>query len=97
MKRFTKLQTAKFVPVSELFKGIPKLWNAWLDGDLPFTFGDANRSLINPERVVDSLESDGFDTNEEFKKEWAIFEKRMLTLMHPKGYLDPNIYIDMEN
>jgi hypothetical protein len=97
MKTFVPVSTATFIPASELFKGLDALWNQFTACALSFTFGDANRTLINPETIVSDMEVGGLHVDSDVAKEYEIFSSRMNTLMTDEGHLDPNIYIDMES
>ena len=52
-----KLETCKFVRASVVFEGLAEAWAALSQKDnLPFSWGDNNRSLVDADTIVTELE-----------------------------------------
>ena len=52
-----KLETCKFLPATVVFEGLPKAWDALSQkGNLPFSWGDNNRSLVDADTIAAELE-----------------------------------------
>jgi len=51
-----KLRECSFVHASEVFKGLPKAWDAFSLSDPPFSWGDNNRTLVDADSMRRHLE-----------------------------------------
>jgi hypothetical protein len=102
-----QIQTARFVNVSDVFEGFPKLQKIFSEGDnYNFSWGDNNRSMIDPQTLIDALENaDGIGYEQEegeevdpdtvtpdtvTSTEWDKFCARL-------NALPDDVYIDLEN
>lgn len=97
-----KYQVAKYVPLSDV---VPENWKSWfyeiLIEGAPFSWGDNNRSLVDPisfghhaEEVLDTEESFGNKgniTKRKYKSERKAFFNLLTDLEKNR------IYIDLEN
>ena len=81
-----KVYSCKYVHASDVFKGLPKAWDALASRDnLPFSWGDNNHSLVDADTIATELEQ--LDESEAGQLAKAI---RLLRKMG-------QTYVDMEN
>jgi hypothetical protein len=48
----TTIHTCRFVKSSNLFKGLTKLWLPFTDSEPDFSWGDNNRTLVDPKATL---------------------------------------------
>jgi hypothetical protein len=96
------IQTCRFVNVTDIFEGFPKLKKKFDEGDnYDFSWGDNNRSMIDAQTLRDALENaDGVnyepeegetvDADTVTNVEWDEFCARL-------DALPDDVYIDLEN
>ena len=95
------IQNARYVEGSEVFKPFPRLLNVLNGQSMPFTWGDANRTMIDRKTLIDAL--DGcitqvddaeMSTNEDddmiAQSEWDALTASLYAL-------PDDVYIDLEN
>jgi hypothetical protein len=81
-------QTCLFVHASDLFRGLNKLWDEFVDSAPPFSWGDNNRSLVDADSILNHLDGCSHVTDS------LVTELRKRVDLLPKGGLT---YIDLEN
>ena len=83
-------QTCKFVPASTAFEGMDWAWNELNEQDLPFSFGDNNRTLVTASRIAAELQKlEGSYSSVEDDKRLDAAIQRLREL--------GGTYIDLEN
>jgi len=81
-----KAKTCEFVLASVVFEGLPEAWSALASRDnLPFSWGDNNRSLVDAETIADELQQVENSEGGQLKKALARLRKLGQT------------YVDLEN
>jgi len=83
-----EIKTCRFVDASDLFDGCPDAWQMFMDSDPPFSWGDANRTMITAELIQDVI-LDFFTEDENIENQLDKVLNR-LQLTH-------GAYIDLEN
>lgn len=81
------IQRCRFVRASELFTGLADLWQEFVNSDPPFSWGDNNRSLVDPKAILNHMDGSGVI---ESKTQVETLRKRIEKL--PSG-----VYVDLEN
>jgi hypothetical protein len=81
-----KIQSCKFVSCSDLFKDLDELWEDFSSSDPEFTWGSANRTLIDPLTIIGHMNNVGLDDRLQFK-----------TLCKRINELPRSVYVDMES
>lgn len=84
-----KTQTCQFVEATEVFKGHPLAWEAFVNCDPRCTWGDNNRSMVSPDVVIDALEDSEPDAGDQENQVNLVVE-RLKNI--PEG-----VYVDLEN
>jgi len=82
------IKSCKFVEATEIFKDCPRMWEAFVEGDPPCTWGDNNRTMVTPDVISNFL--DDFDFDEVHDVQKKLVNKRL-------DSLEDNVYIDLEN
>jgi len=89
------IENCRFVAASAVFRGFPKLSKDFFASDLPWSFGDANRTLVTfPDmfKVLEDIESFEAEDDDECGKMLEDFR------VHCEAYLGgSDIYIDLES
>jgi len=78
-----KTETCRFIAASHLFSEQSNAWITFAGSDPPFTWGDANRTLVSPDSLESYLESLGTSDFDDVLKRLA--------------ELPNDVYIDLEN
>ena len=81
------IQTERFIAASEVFETIPDVWHIFSE-ICPFTYGDADRTLVKLPRFIAELESHSYVSSPELTY--------VLELLYSLN-CDHDIYIDLEN
>jgi hypothetical protein len=81
------IHTCKYVHASGLFKGLTNLWNEFADSDPPFSWGDNNRSLVDPASILNHMDGSGVIEN----------QRQVETLRKRVEKLPAGVYVDLEN
>ena len=90
MKWKPTIETCQFVPASQIKKGLDRAWQALIESQPPFTWGDNNRSLVSIDdlrRQMEQLSDDGAGAMSQIKK----FIARLDAIS------DSVPYVDLEN
>ena len=100
-----KIETQRFITLSNLFEGLDDLLEEWRDQDHEdFTFGDCQMSLITRATFRGDLantveyedDEDDFD-DPDFPEEEEIRADQLATLHKRLDDLPDDVYIDLEN
>ena len=81
-----KIQSCKFVSCSDLFKGLTELWEDFASSDPDFSWGNNNRTMIDPLAITGHMSNVGLDAHLQFK-----------TLCKRINELPRSVYVDMES
>ncbi len=88
------IHTVSFVLCSELWKGASEFWNEWFNSDPSFTWGDTNRTLVSPSRMLNSM----FDKDGTPIVNFKDVPDDQIELVRSRlNELDESTYIDLEN
>jgi hypothetical protein len=83
------IQTCKFVSASEIFKGLDRAWDVFINSDPQCTWGDNNRSLVTADVIVDAIEQSDIDEGEQDRQVNAVLEKLK--------EIPQDVYVDLES
>ena len=89
MTKQIEIQTCQFVNCSDLFDGLSELLDKMCETDLPFTWGDNNRSMVTASTIIRVLN----DIVEDPDDVQLIELKARIDLLPEKH----DTYVDMEN
>lgn len=81
-------KSCKFVEASEVFKGCPRAWEIFVEGDPSCTWGDNNRSMVTPDVISTFFQNADYNENEIGQVETVI--KRL-------DSIEDHTYVDLEN
>ena len=80
------IQTCEFVTGSDLFEGLPDLWDEFFDSSPDFSWGNNNHTMVDPKALLGHLDKSGIEN-----------ETQMETLRHRITELPDGVYVDLEN
>jgi hypothetical protein len=83
------IQTCKYVSSSEIFKGLERAWDVFVNSSPDCTWGDNNRSLVTADVIVDSLELTDVDEGEE--------ELQVNLALERLKEVPQDVYVDLES
>jgi len=83
------VKTCEFVDASNVFKGYGLAWDLFINNDPNMTWGDNNRSMVMPERIIDALE--------DADAEEGVEANQVAEVIKRLKNIKPNIYVDLEN
>lgn len=83
------IQTCKYVGAAEIFEGLDRAWDAFVNSSPDCTWGDNNRSLVTADVIVDSLELTDVDEGEE--------ERQVNLALERLKEVPQDVYVDLEN
>lgn len=90
------VQTCKFVPGTDVFRYCPAVWDDFAAADdNPFNFGNNNRSMVSPSRLIDyvaELCGPHYDTEAEERE----FERQQDLVAARLKSLPADVYVDLE-
>jgi len=84
------IESCRFVPASQVANGLPKAWQALIESQPPFTWGDNNRNMVSIDDLrmqMEQLSDDGAGGMSQIKK----FIARLDAIP------DSVPYVDLEN
>ena len=99
-----KIESQRFISLSNLFDGLDQLLEAWRDSNHEdFTFGDCQMSLVTKGAFLDDLDDqeeddeDALELDEEEMMEKELHDEQLDILLKRLNDLPEDVYIDLEN
>ena len=78
--------TCRYVHASDLFEGLKALWDEFNNSDPDFSWGNNNRTLVDPHSILNHLDNSVTEN-----------EKQAETLRERVKKLSKHVYVDLEN
>ena len=99
-----KIESQRFISLSNLFDGLDQLLEAWRDSNHDdFTFGDCQMSLVTKGAFLADLDDqeeddeDALELDEEEMMEKEVLDEQRDILLKRLKELPEDVYIDLEN